>query len=96
MNQTQFEHGVKYSERYLTGSENEFIDKRIINSKLNFDGLKILDFGCGMGGMSSWYANTWNCEVLGLDIDENHIKVANHIKNKHNIENVTFFSSKYS
>ncbi len=66
------------------------VDKRIIKKLLNLDGKQVLDFGCGMGGMTLWYANTWNCEVYGLDIDANHIEVAKALKDRNKEQNVHF------
>jgi len=43
-----------------------------------------------MGGMTLWYANNWDCEVLGLDIDANHIEVAKALKAQNNNPNVHF------
>jgi len=92
MTQAQFKEGVAYAEDNFRNDEAPHlkIDKQIIKELFNLDGKKVLDFGCGMGGMSLWYARTWDCEVNGLDIDSNHIQIAQHIKQKHGAKNITF------
>jgi 2-polyprenyl-3-methyl-5-hydroxy-6-metoxy-1,4-benzoquinol methylase len=66
------------------------VDKTFIREHFDLNGKLVLDFGCGMGGMSLWYAKNWSCRVHGMDIDGFHIDVANALKVKHGLENVTF------
>jgi SAM-dependent methyltransferase len=66
------------------------VDKSFIRENFNLNGKLILDFGCGMGGMTLWYAKNWNCRVHGVDLDGIHIQVANALKEKHGLENATF------
>jgi 2-polyprenyl-3-methyl-5-hydroxy-6-metoxy-1,4-benzoquinol methylase len=66
------------------------VDKTFIRNNFDLNGKKILDFGSGMGGMSLWYAQNWDCQVYGVDIDGQHVGIANSLKNKHNIQKVTF------
>lgn len=45
------------------------IDKQLIRATFDLNGKKILDFGCGIGGiMTLWYASNWDCDVLGLNL----------------------------
>lgn len=92
MTQEQFEEGVRYSEDNFINDNapHLHIDKKLIKEKFDLTGKKVLDFGCGMGGMSLWYATNWDCEVYALDIDAHHISISQHIQEKHNIKNVTF------
>ncbi len=92
MTQEQFAQGVAYAEDNFKNHQAPHlkVDKQLIPNMFNLDGKRILDFGCGMGGMSLWYASNWDCQVYGLDIDRHHIEVAQHLKEKHNIENVHF------
>ncbi len=92
MTQEQFVEGVAYSEDNFQNDQASHlkVDKVLIRDKFDLTGKRILDFGCGMGGMSLWYATNWDCTVYGLDIDRHHVTVANHVKEKHNIQNVTF------
>ncbi|MEQ8361816.1 MAG: class I SAM-dependent methyltransferase [Cyclobacteriaceae bacterium] len=86
-----FNEGVIYAERAFLSKKNHLnIDKEVIIKNIDLDGKDILDFGCGMGGMSTWYAQNWNCNVLGIDIDQFHIDVAQHIKRKYDVQNVSF------
>lgn len=66
------------------------VDKEFIRNNFDLNGKRVLDFGCGMGGMSLWYAKNWKCKVYGVDIDGQHIAIADALKAKHNIKNVTF------
>lgn len=92
MTQTLYNEGIAYAEQnFLDDSANHLIvDKTLIRSKFNLDGKKILDFGCGMGGMSLWYAQNFDCEVYGVDIDGHHIRIANDLKGRHGLQNVSF------
>jgi SAM-dependent methyltransferase len=89
---TQFKEGVAYAvDNFINDHASHLkIDKQLISSQFDLNGKKILDFGCGMGGMSLWYADNFDCEVYALDIDAHHIKIANHIKSKYKIQNVIF------
>ena len=92
MTEAQFKEGVRYSEDNFQNDNAPHlkIDKQLIREKFDLEGKRILDFGCGMGGMSLWYATNWDCSVYALDIDKHHIEVAEHIKAKHGVDNVTF------
>ncbi|MEM1122080.1 MAG: class I SAM-dependent methyltransferase [Bacteroidota bacterium] len=84
--------GLNYAEQnFLDDNADHLkVDKTLVRKLLDLDGKRIMDFGCGMGGMTLWYAKNWDCEVYGVDIDGHHIQVANQIKEKHNVQNVTF------
>lgn len=92
MTQAMYEEGLAYAESNFKdeNAAHLHVDKRLIREKFNMDGKKVLDFGCGMGGMSLWYATNFTCEVHGIDIDRHHIKIANDLKAKHNVKNVQF------
>ena len=92
MTQAMYDEGITYAEQnFLDETANHLkVDKELIRSKFNLDGKKILDFGCGMGGMSLWYASSFDCEVHGVDIDGHHIHIANDLKGRHNLPNVKF------
>jgi 2-polyprenyl-3-methyl-5-hydroxy-6-metoxy-1,4-benzoquinol methylase len=86
-------------EQSIAYAENNFIndnakhlhvDKAFIRQNFDLTHKNILDFGSGMGGMSLWYAQNWDCKVLGLDIDGQHVDIANQLKIKHQLYNVTF------
>lgn len=92
MTQALYQEGLAYAEgNFLDENASHLhVDKQLIREKFNLDGKKILDFGCGMGGMSLWYASNWNCQVHGVDIDRHHITIANELKARHGISNVYF------
>ena len=71
LTQALYQEGIQYAEQnFLDESANHLkVDKALIREKFDLSGKRVLDFGCGMGGMSLWYAKNWDCEVLGLDID---------------------------
>ena len=53
----------------------------------------ILDIGTGSGCIAITMAmKNVGCRVIGIDISENAIKVANKNKSKYNLNNVTFFN----
>lgn len=66
------------------------VDKTFIKDHFDLTGKSILDFGCGMGGMTLWYAKNWNCRVHGLDLDRFHIEVAESLREKHHLYHATF------
>ena len=88
----QFEKGFSYAEKNLIADTNThlWLDKKFIKEKLDLTGKRVLDFGCGMGGMSLWYAKHWNCTVHGIDIDSHHIAVAKALRQKYSTLDVTF------
>lgn len=92
MTREQFEEGLAYAEDNFKNDQASHlkVDKQLIKDNFDLDGKKVLDFGCGMGGMSLWYAENWDCEVYALDIDGHHIEVAQSLQKKHNINNVRF------
>lgn len=87
-----YEEGLAYAESNFKdeNAPHLHVDKRLIREKFNMDGKRVLDFGCGMGGMSLWYATNFNCEVHGIDIDRHHVSIANGLKEKYKAKNVTF------
>ena len=38
---------------------------------------RVLDVGCGLGGSARFIANQYNCTVIGIDLTEEYIEVAN-------------------
>lgn len=88
MTTEQFNEGISYAEGHFL--RDDMFDKKVFRKKYDFNGKKILDLGCGMGGVASWYARNYNCEVHGVDIDKHHITIAQEIKKKHKINNVKF------
>lgn len=91
MTPKQQQEGLQYAENAFKGTSSHLnLDKKLISENFDFTGKKILDFGCGMGGMTLWYAQNWDCEVVGMDIDPNHIEIANKLHAKYNLPNVRF------
>ncbi len=92
MTQEQFEDGLAYAEDNFMNdrASHLWVDKQLVKENFDLNGKQVLDFGCGMGGMTLWFAKNWDCEVYGLDIDHHHIRIAQHLKQKHEVENVFF------
>lgn len=91
MNIAQLEEGLVYAEMNFTGTLTfSKLDKELIKNNFQLKGKDVLDFGCGMGHMSMWFARELGAFVDGVDIDENHIQVAQAFNKKHKIQNVTF------
>jgi len=59
----------------------------------NLKGEKIVDIGCGIGGIAMKLAKNGN-KVVGYDINDSAIDFANFVKKKHKIENATFTTEK--
>lgn len=67
-----------------------WVDKTFIREHFDLRDKLVLDFGCGMGGMSLWYAHNWDCRVHGVDLDGAHISVAETLKARHGLSSVFF------
>lgn len=91
MDISQLQEGLAYAETNFK-SDNGFskLDKELIRSNFDLKGKDILDFGCGMGHMSIWFARELQANVFGVDIDENHIAVAKEFHKKYPTPNVSF------
>lgn len=50
----------------------------------------VLDAGCGLGGKTVFYAENGCKSIIGIDIDENHIKYANEFAKKKGVFNAEF------
>ncbi len=90
----QLQEGIAYAEANFN-AENGFskLDKELIRSNFDLKGKEILDFGCGMGHMSIWFAKETGAKVYAVDIDENHITVAREFHKRHPEPNVSFHLS---
>jgi 2-polyprenyl-3-methyl-5-hydroxy-6-metoxy-1,4-benzoquinol methylase len=92
MTQALYTEGISYAEEnFLNENASHLhVDKKLIRERFNLDGKTVLDFGCGMGGMSLWYAKNFKCSVHGVDIDRHHITIANDLRSRHAVTNVRF------
>ena len=92
MNDSLLIEGLNYAEQNFLDENADHlkVDKRLVRQLLDLNGKRIMDFGCGMGGMTLWYASNWECEVYGVDIDGHHIQVAKQIQQKYQVQNVHF------
>ncbi len=92
LTEEKFKEGISYAEdNFLNEQASHLkVDKQLFRERMNLNGKRILDFGCGMGGMSLWYAKNWECQVVGVDIDPHHIEIARHLQQKFNTTNVRF------
>lgn len=84
--------GLQYAENNFLDehARHLHLDKQLLRSRYDLTGKKVLDFGCGMGGMTLWYAKNWDCTVHGVDLDPAHVQVAEFLKEKYKLDNVEF------
>lgn len=61
--------------------------------KEDFEGKRVLDLGCGTGEYALWYATHGAKEVVGVDLSDGSLEMANQKKADAGIENVTFVKS---
>lgn len=93
-NQQLIEEGLNYAIRNLQAEPSHLtLDKKFLKDHFELKGKNVLDFGCGMGGMTLWVAKEFDCSVDGLDIDENHIFIAKKLQDQFPDKNV-YFSTK--
>jgi 2-polyprenyl-3-methyl-5-hydroxy-6-metoxy-1,4-benzoquinol methylase len=90
MEAKQLQEGIAYAEINYN-SKNGFskLDKEIIQKNFPLENKDVLDFGCGMGHMTLWFAEEMRAKVDGVDIDENHITVAREFIKLHPSPNIT-------
>ncbi len=88
----QIASGMAYAEdNFLNEQASHLkVDKKLVRDWVDFPVKKILDFGCGMGGMTLWYAKNFNADVTGIDIDAHHIEIAQRLKHKYEDIKVDF------
>ncbi|MEM8968476.1 MAG: methyltransferase domain-containing protein [Bacteroidota bacterium] len=91
MTPDQLKRGLAYAKRNFLEEKTThlWLDKKIIKEFFDLTDKSVLDFGCGMGGMTLWYASQWKCHVHGVDIDEHHIKIARALHQEYDLENVS-------
>ncbi|GIV31579.1 MAG: hypothetical protein KatS3mg029_0930 [Saprospiraceae bacterium] len=87
-----YHEGITYAEENFLNDEAPHlrVDKALVRRLFDLSGKRVLDFGCGMGGMTLWYARNWPCQVLGIDIDRHHIQIAKDLQARHQVDNVQF------
>lgn len=91
MDAAQLQEGLTYAEtNYQNPNGFSKLDKELIKANFDLKGKEVLDFGCGMGHMSLWFAKEMGAYVDGVDIDENHIVVAEELNKKYKVANVNF------
>ncbi len=91
MDEAQLKEGIAYAEvNYLSKNGFSKLDKELIKTNFDLKNKDILDFGCGMGHMSLWFANEMSGIVDAVDIDENHITVAKEFIKRYPTSNLTF------
>ncbi|MBK8209620.1 MAG: class I SAM-dependent methyltransferase [Rhodospirillales bacterium] len=72
----------QYSCAYFTGPQDDLdaaqrAKRRHIAAKLRIEpGMRVLDIGCGWGGLSLWLAERLGVEVTGLTLSEEQLKIA--------------------
>lgn len=88
--QLLIQEGIQYATKnFLSEDSHLALDKKFLRT-FDLRGKDVLDFGCGMGGMSLWMAKELSCSVDGYDLDENHIFIAKELYKQYPSENVQF------
>ncbi|MBO9151726.1 SAM-dependent methyltransferase [Chitinophaga sp. GCM10012297] len=91
MNPQQFEEGLAYAGKIFSGDGSHlWLDKHFLQKNFDLAHKDILDFGCGMGGLTLWLAANTGANVDGVDLDPNHIGIAKELQRRHNVSNVDF------
>lgn len=92
MTNEMLEKSLAYATRNLMDEHAPHLkqDKLFLRQNFDLNQKKVLDFGCGMGGMSLWYAQNWSCQVHAIDIDAHHIQIAEALKAKFPTDRVQF------
>ncbi|MCO6186542.1 cyclopropane-fatty-acyl-phospholipid synthase family protein [Rhizobium sp. L1K21] len=81
-----------------TLEEAQLAKKQHIAAKLNFNrpGLKVLDIGCGWGGMGLYLARTFGAKVTGVTLSDEQLAIANQRAAKDGLaEDATFLLQDY-
>jgi len=65
-------------------------DYERIKSILPLENKVVLDAGCGLGGRTAYYAEQGPKSIIGIDMDENHIKYAKEFFASKNVTNTSF------
>lgn len=55
----------------------------------------VLDAGCGLGGRTAYYSEKGAKSIIGIDMDENHIKYAKEFADFKKIHNTTFLVANF-
>jgi len=56
----------------------------------DYKGKRVLDLGCGTGEYAMWYASHGAAEVVGVDLSDGSLELANKKKDESGLENVRF------
>jgi len=72
LNNVSRSHIAGIDELHVRGAE---VSKELI-SKFDFNGLEVLDVGCGLGGPCRMLADEFNCSVSGIDMSHEFIRTA--------------------
>lgn len=60
-------------------------NKRLVQGLTLTPKTRILDMGCGMGGLAVWLAKNFGCHVTGITVCESHIAVAETLAALHQV-----------
>jgi len=74
-------------EFHVRGAE---VSKELV-SEFDFNGLTVLDIGCGIGGPARRLADEFNCKVHGIDMSHEFIRTAQELTRLVNLDNQTEF-----
>jgi len=74
-------------EFHVRGAE---VSKELVG-EIDFDGLKVLDVGCGLGGPCRMIADEFNCDVSGIDMSHEFIRTAQRLSQITKLNGTTEF-----
>src|SRR5574344_44882 len=82
-----FDQYIEMREQKSNANANDLIEIPIFKTMLpQLKGKTIIDLGCGYGDMSRFYVDNGAKSVLGIDLSQNMIKLANEKNKLPNIE----------
>ncbi len=91
MTNEQKEEGLNFAEKTFLATDSHLnLDKDFITKHYDLTGKKVLDFGCGMGGMTLWLDKHYNCDIKGIDVDRNHIEICHLLRDKFKKTDIEF------
>jgi ubiquinone/menaquinone biosynthesis C-methylase UbiE len=84
------DYGETYAELEYRTAEQRL---KIYEPQVELKGKTVLDAGCGLGGAAIFYAEQGCASVVGIDMDDNHVRYAREFQRSKGIRNVQFIEA---